>query len=145
MSRKPVPSALPGASAVKPTIETAHGTGSFYDRTDTKRSFDYAVWMTGSDPCLTIRVDDGSVCSFKPWPEPYSRYWSASGLVVQTGHQRIGTAIYAIARDVLGAFGFLIAPSDNLFPDGVALWKHLDPAISMEEIPHLPGYFRPIL
>lgn len=145
MSRKPVPSALPGAFADRLTIEASRGTGSFFDRSGVKRSFNYALWLTGDDPCLTIQIDDDSVCSFKPWPEPHSRYWSASGLVVQMTRQRIGAAIYAIAREVLDPFELQIAPSDNLFSDGAALWRHLDPAITMEEIPDMPGYFRPIL
>jgi hypothetical protein len=145
MSRKPVSSTLPGASTVTLTIEASQGTGSFSDRSNARRSFKYALWLTGEEPGLAIRIDDGSVCSFKPWPEPYSRYWSASGLVVQTPRQRIATAIYAIAREVLGPFGLQIAPSDELFPGGAALWRHLDPTITMEEIPSLPGFFRPAL
>jgi hypothetical protein len=116
MIRRPVPSALPGASAVRLVIETSQGTGSFFDRSNSRHSFSYSLSLNGEDPGLTILTDDDSMCSFKPWPEPYSGYWSASGLVVQTHRQRIATAIYAIARDLLAPFGLQIAPSDNLFP-----------------------------
>jgi hypothetical protein len=143
MSRAPITTWLPGAAHVKPQIEASHSRGTFKDKSGSTRSFDFDLQLGGDAPFLTIIVDDGSVCTFNPNPEPRSSSWSAQGLKVVTQRQGIGTAIYAIARDLLLPRGHAIAPSDNLWPDGVKLWSRLDPSIQMEQRPDMPGYFRP--
>lgn len=144
MPRIPVKTALPGAAHINPSLNTQNNSGTFIDKNGTKRNFKYCT-SNGTDPFLTIVVEDESMCTFKPWEAPFSEYWSASGLVVITRRVHIATAIYAAARDILALSGSMIAPSDNLFEDGVVLWKALDPGIEMEEQPDLPGYFRPKL
>ncbi|WP_146203777.1 hypothetical protein [Azospirillum sp. TSO5] len=144
-ARRPVTTNLPGVTQLHPTINAASGTGSFVDKEGSVRTFAYGCDFQGADPFLTIAVEDATFSTFKPWPAPHEKTWSASGIDVHHRGKGIAKNIYAAARDILAPHGISIAPSDNLFDDGMKLWKSLDPAIEMEEQPDRPTYYRPKL
>lgn len=144
-ARHPVATTLPGVRHLHPIIDTANGTGSFVDKVGTVRSFSFNGALSGNDRHLTVMVENVPIATFKPWPAPHEKTWSASGVFSHDPGKGIAKNIYAAARDFLAPHGISIAPSDNLFDDGIKLWESLDLAIEMEERPDLAGYYRPKL
>ncbi len=143
MARFPLQTTLPGLSNVVVNL-TSNGTGEFTDRSGKLRQLQYGGDRHGVDPFLTITVvDDGSVCTFKPWAG-YPAFWTASGLMVYTCRQGFASAMYACAKQVLAAGGAQIAPSETVKDDGKKLWAHLDPNVKWEWVAN-QGCSRPDL
>lgn len=139
----PSPSALPGITSLRLTIDQTNSRAEFTDTKGQLRTLNFDLGEDQNGKWLTVMGDDGSVCSFQPCPPPHQHLWFASGLVVCTPRRGIASHIYALARDLLHPIGAKITPSGNLFPDGVKLWRKLDPNVRFVEQPGMPGYFQP--
>jgi hypothetical protein len=136
-------SALPGIASLSLTIDQTNRRAEFTDKNGQLRTFHFNLGRDQNGGWLAIKGDDGSVCSFATCPPPHENLWFASGLVVCTPRCGIASHIYALARDLLRPMDAAITPSGNLFPDGVELWRKLDPSVQFEEQPSMPGYFQP--
>lgn len=130
MARFPVQTTLPGLKGVNVSFLTKNS-GEFIDRLGDIRRFKFEGTLGGPDPYITIVIDDGSMCSFKPWPN-YPTFWCASGLFVCDKQKGIGTAIYACISQILECCGCRIAPSEQVTDQGKDFWSRLDPEIKWE-------------
>lgn len=139
--RVPYPSQLPGIASLQPALDAAHACARFTDRHGAARTIRFMFGQDDDGAWLTLCDDDQSICTFNRCPSPNESFWWAGGLVVQVRRCGIASHIYAVARDLLAQRGAAITPSANLFPDGVALWSHLDPSAPFREQTSLPGYF----
>jgi hypothetical protein len=141
---RPFSSALPGINDLTLSVDKSACKATFFDKIGKAQTLTYSFWQDDGDEVLTIEASDGSVCSFRTCPPPNQALWFASGLFVVTQRTGIASHIYALCRDLLKPRGAAITPSGNLFPDGVALWRILDPEVEFREQDNLPGYFEPI-
>jgi len=141
--RFPVQSILPGLSGVSVTIK-ADGRGCFADKSGSIRQIEGSGSLKGDNPYLTILVDDGSMCSFQPFPN-YPAFWMASGLIVNTRRRGFASAMYMFAREAfLSEWGKRIAPSETVKEDGLSFWRYLDPDVKWEWLSE-QGCWRPNL
>lgn len=65
---RPFASTLPGISELKLPIDTGNRTATFTDRQGQSRTLHYHFAADEDGVCLTVTADDGSICSFTPWP-----------------------------------------------------------------------------
>lgn len=140
MFRFPIPSAMPGLARVDVILDEpipAAGTGKIIDTNGGGWSLRYS---RGGTYLTMMTIEDGSMCSFAPWPE-YPEFWSASGLVVNTERVGLASAFYICAMKLIRfSGGKQISPSDNVTPLGRGLWGKLDPAIGWEPVAATGGF-----
>ena len=134
MFRFPIPSVMPGLARVDVILDgsiPATGTGRIIDKNGGEWSLRYSC---GGIYLTMMIIEDGSMCSFAPWPG-YPDFWSASGLSVNTERVGLASAFYICARKLMPfSGGKQISPSDNVTPLGRGLWGKLDPAIRWEPV-----------
>jgi len=138
-NRFPIVTNLPGLSVVFRRVDIIQGfigRAEFLTKSKRNLTIEHSI---GAD-ALTVYADDGSIATFKPWPgDPpassppaFPGFYSATGIQVVTTREGTASALYAYARLFLGGCRAAIAPSENVLPDGVALWAKFDPSIRWE-------------
>jgi hypothetical protein len=134
----PQASTLPGIQNLTPSISWHTGTDGSVSFTDSKVKSRKIEFRFGSDnhwEGLTLRVDDGTICSFEKCDVPNQNLWYASGLIVQETGCGIASHLYASVRDLLKSRNAQITPSGNITDQGAAFWDKLDPTLRSQFTP----------